>query len=89
MVIMRLIWKQAALGVVVTMTLVACAGEVGQFQSRMDAMVGRATKDQFLKDWGPPISQVMGDQNELWLYRSVLLQFDREGILREWQSHQH
>jgi hypothetical protein len=84
-----LFWKLAVGGFLLASVLAACAGEVSQFQGRMDGMVGRATKDQFLKDWGPPVSRVMEDQVELWLYRKVLLQFDREGILRGWQSHQH
>lgn len=86
---MRLFWKRALVGWFVALTLTACAGEVGQFQSRMDGMVGRATKDQFLRDWGPPVSGVTEDQVDLWLYRKVLLQFDRGGILRGWQFHPH
>ena len=85
---MRLFWKRALVGWLVALTLTACAGEVSRFEVRMDGMVGRATKDQFLKDWGPPVSRVMEDQVELWLYRKVLLQFDREGILRGWHRHQ-
>jgi hypothetical protein len=86
---MRLFWKRAVVGFLVASVLTACAGEVSQFHSQMDGVVGRATKDQFLRDWGPPVSRVTEDQVELWLYRKVVLQFDREGILRGWQSHQH
>ncbi len=85
---MRLVWRQAVVGVLAASVLTACAGEVSRFQVQMDGMIGRATKDQFLKNWGPPVSRVMEDQVELWLYRKVLLQFDREGILRGWHHHQ-
>ncbi len=86
---MRLHWKRVVVVWLVALTLTACAraNEVGEFERQMGVIVGKGTKDQFLKDWGPPLSRLQQDQVEVWLYRRVLLQFDREGILRGWHYH--
>jgi len=72
-----------------TMALTACAGEMEQVQRQMEEMAGRATKDQILAKWGPPRWRGMGDQGEVWLYHTIALEFDREGILRGWFYHPH
>lgn len=86
---MKLPWKRLLVSWFAAFTLAACAGEGTSLHTRMDGMVGRATKRDFSRDWGPPVSQVQTEQGELWFYQSVLLQFDRKGILSEWHSHQH
>ncbi len=86
---MRLSWKRTLIGWLVALTLTGCASASGleEFERRMEAAVGKGTKDQFLTHWGPPLSRMHQDQAEVWLYRRVLLQFDQEGILRAWHYH--
>ncbi len=86
---MRLYWKRVVVVWLVTLAITACARTRGleEFESQMEVMVGKGSKDQFLRDWGPPLSRMQQDQAEVWLYRRVLLQFDQEGILRGWHYH--
>ncbi len=83
------LWKPiVGTGLLIT-ALIGCRNDTDQSRDHMDEMVGRVNKGQILRQWGQPLARFDEDQLEIWLYQNIVVQFDREGILRAGLHHKH
>ena len=82
-------WRRLLILAAVALILAGtgCASRDDRLERELDGLVGRATTGDVLRSWGEPERRIRADDAELWLYRHVLLQFDRAGRLRGWHRH--